>query len=183
MGFLRYWTPNNIPNFALASPMLVILAYSGFSALSSLPFLAPSASVPLRVRRQSSESEPSAARQLRELRQCAAAVQLLLAAAALTSYHVQIITRLSSAYPVWYWWLADRLLDGAGREGGDRPGKGRGREGEEGFEAATSNQLRKTRPKPRGHRASSRWGVGVVTFSIMYSCIQASMFAFFLPPA
>jgi len=29
----------------------------------------------------------------------------------LTSYHVQIITRLSSGYPVWYWWLACLTLE------------------------------------------------------------------------
>ena len=38
-----------------------------------------------------------------------AAIQLLLAGSALTSYHVQIITRISSAYPVWYWFLASSL--------------------------------------------------------------------------
>lgn len=31
--------------------------------------------------------------------------QALLASMALLSYHVQIITRLSSAYPLWYIWL------------------------------------------------------------------------------
>lgn len=38
-----------------------------------------------------------------------AAAQIILAVTALTSYHVQIITRLSSGYAVWYWWLAQRL--------------------------------------------------------------------------
>jgi phosphatidylinositol glycan class V len=32
--------------------------------------------------------------------------QVLLVILTLTSYHVQIITRLSSGYPVWYWWVA-----------------------------------------------------------------------------
>ena len=40
-----------------------------------------------------------------------AAPQIALAALALTSYHVQIITRLSSGYPVWYWWVALLTLD------------------------------------------------------------------------
>lgn len=43
------------------------------------------------------------------LLQCMAASQLLLAFMAFTSYHVQIVSRLSSAYPVWYWWLAQGL--------------------------------------------------------------------------
>ena len=37
--------------------------------------------------------------------------QLVLAVMALTSYHVQIITRLCSGYPLWYMWLAERLHD------------------------------------------------------------------------
>lgn len=37
--------------------------------------------------------------------------QLVLAVITLTSYHVQIITRLSSGYPVWYWWLANLIIE------------------------------------------------------------------------
>ena len=39
-----------------------------------------------------------------------AIVQLALAALAVTTYHVQIINRISSAYPVWYWWVAGELV-------------------------------------------------------------------------
>jgi GPI mannosyltransferase 2 len=35
--------------------------------------------------------------------------QVILASLAITNYHIQIITRLSSGYPLWYWWLADML--------------------------------------------------------------------------
>lgn len=37
--------------------------------------------------------------------------QGLLAVMAFTSYHVQIINRISSGYPVWYWYLASKILD------------------------------------------------------------------------
>jgi GPI mannosyltransferase 2 len=47
------------------------------------------------------------------------AAQILLAVLAFTSYHVQIITRISSAYPVWYWWVARCL-------GGERSALGKG---------------------------------------------------------
>ena len=30
---------------------------------------------------------------------------------AVTNYHIQIITRISSGYPLWYWWLANLLSD------------------------------------------------------------------------
>lgn len=38
--------------------------------------------------------------------------QGLLAALALTSYHVQIVNRISSGYPVWYWYLVCIGLEG-----------------------------------------------------------------------
>lgn len=37
--------------------------------------------------------------------------QVVVAVLAVTTYHVQIITRISSGYPVWYWWVAGCLLD------------------------------------------------------------------------
>lgn len=39
--------------------------------------------------------------------------QLLLTLLTLTTAHVQIITRLSSAYPVWLWYLATMLKEGS----------------------------------------------------------------------
>jgi phosphatidylinositol glycan class V len=42
-----------------------------------------------------------------------AIAQLLLAFLALTNYHVQIITRISSGYPVWYWWVASQIVRSA----------------------------------------------------------------------
>lgn len=38
--------------------------------------------------------------------------QGLLAIMALTSYHVQIINRISSGYPLWYWWLVSTAMNG-----------------------------------------------------------------------
>jgi phosphatidylinositol glycan class V len=35
--------------------------------------------------------------------------QFVLALAAFTTYHVQIINRLSSGYPLWYVWLASMI--------------------------------------------------------------------------
>lgn len=49
---------------------------------------------------------------LATLIQCMAISQLILAVLAFTSYHVQIVSRLSSAYPIWYWWLAQSLAGG-----------------------------------------------------------------------
>lgn len=41
---------------------------------------------------------------------CLAIPQSILAILALTTYHVQVITRISSAYPLWYWWLAWKIV-------------------------------------------------------------------------
>jgi GPI mannosyltransferase 2 len=35
--------------------------------------------------------------------------QIILIILVILSYHVQIITRLSSGYPVWYWWIAKAI--------------------------------------------------------------------------
>lgn len=37
--------------------------------------------------------------------------QALIAILAITTYHVQIITRISSGYPAWYWWVGSCLMD------------------------------------------------------------------------
>lgn len=52
-----------------------------------------------------------AVKQSRRIIQRLAVPQMVLAILALTTYHVQIITRISSGYPVWYWWLTSMILD------------------------------------------------------------------------
>ncbi|KAI0102231.1 GPI mannosyltransferase 2 [Nemania sp. FL0031] len=99
VGFLRYWTPANIPLFLLAGPMLYILAKSGVNFLSN-PYL-------LNPGEKSSMGSKNVAGFLGSM----ALTQLVLTALAITNYHVQIITRISSGYPLWYWWLAKLLLD------------------------------------------------------------------------
>lgn len=47
----------------------------------------------------------------RSAARCMSTSQLLLGALALTSYHVQIVTRLSSGYPLWYLWSASIILE------------------------------------------------------------------------
>ncbi|KAI7766875.1 hypothetical protein LZL87_005175 [Fusarium oxysporum] len=92
VGFLRYWTPNQIPLFLLAAPMLTILLKSGTEMMRE-----PSRG----LRAMTSGTDE----QCRLLVRTLAVVQTLLAVLAITNYHVQIISRISSAYPVWYWFL------------------------------------------------------------------------------
>ncbi|KAI1129689.1 GPI mannosyltransferase 2 [Nemania abortiva] len=99
VGFLRYWTPGNIPLFLLAGPMLYILTKSGVNFLSNPYILNPgSKSVPI-------------SKNLSAFLQSMALVQLILTCLAITTYHIQIITRISSGYPLWYWWLTTLLSD------------------------------------------------------------------------
>ena len=97
VGFLKYWTLNQLPLFLLAAPVLGLLISSSTSFLRD----------PSRHSRLTLIQEKGAASLvIRSL----ASMQLFIAVLAITNYHVQIITRLASAYPVWYWWIASSLL-------------------------------------------------------------------------
>ncbi|KAJ3573739.1 hypothetical protein NPX13_g4594 [Xylaria arbuscula] len=99
VGFLRYWTPGNIPLFLLAGPMLYLLGKSGTAILFN-PYL-------LTQETKSTSTSNSLATFIQSL----ALAQVILTILAVTNYHIQIITRISSGYPLWYWWLANLLSD------------------------------------------------------------------------
>lgn len=85
-GFLRYWTMSNIPLFLLAAPCLRLLLRSSMDA----------------VFKQMPQNDQGLVLRL-------AVPQLVLAVLAFFNMHVQIITRLSSGYPLWYLWLAQEM--------------------------------------------------------------------------
>ena len=85
--------------FVLAAPMTVVLIKTGADVLREAPSPAAPTEVDPRARGD----------RLMGLIHSMAAIQLILAFLAVTNYHVQIITRLSSAYPIWYWWIARAL--------------------------------------------------------------------------
>lgn len=111
VGLLKYWTLSNLPLFVLAAPMLYMLLHSGLWAID----VGASAKT-----RPSQYNKKDAVEPLppnsgllvdNTIVRRIAVPQVVLAALALTSYHVQIITRLSSGYPVWYWWLASLIAE------------------------------------------------------------------------
>ncbi len=106
MGLFRYWEANNIPLFILAAPMTFVLIKSGIELLSPTPSYSSTAPA-----EKKSKSPTPISRRFDPLIKGVAAAQVILAILAITNYHTQIITRLSSAYPVWYWWLARSLVD------------------------------------------------------------------------
>jgi GPI mannosyltransferase 2 len=109
VGFLKYWTLSNIPLFFLATPMLFILVTSSLSTWNAAKMLHPQPTLAKKgskIRNEKEEDFPYN----QKMAQCMAIPQLVLAALALTSYHVQIVTRLSSGYPLWILWLASIIL-------------------------------------------------------------------------
>ena len=113
VGFLRYWSILNLPLFLLAAPMLYILFRSavwGWTQAPKLPLRTP-------AKMKGSKDLPSSSPPdiwlltTRDIVGRFALPQFILAVLALTSYHVQIINRISSGYPVWYWWLATTIVD------------------------------------------------------------------------
>jgi phosphatidylinositol glycan class V len=101
VGLFRYWTLSNVPLFLLATPMLVIMVVSGMWALRSNTSHDPK---PTKTK-NSSTSQGTSADSVNILHNLAVS-QLLLALLTFTTAHVQIITRISSACPVWVWFLA-----------------------------------------------------------------------------
>lgn len=105
MGLFRYWTPGNIPLFLLAAPMIYLMARSGVDMLW-----------PAESESRNSPASPDFSVFIGAL----ALSQLVLVGLAITTYHIQIITRIGTAYAIWYWWLATKLQDKHGSQFGSR---------------------------------------------------------------
>ncbi|KAH0343543.1 DUF409 domain protein, partial [Aureobasidium melanogenum] len=93
VGFLRYWTVSNIPLFLLALPMLCVLVGTGIVA-PTLKMGPPGSPKPENSRHKSVYIL------------CLALPQILLAFLAFTTFHVQIVNRIATGYPIWYIVLA-----------------------------------------------------------------------------
>lgn len=98
----------NIPLFVLAAPMLCIMSLSVLEAwkLDDIGFIQTAGK-----RREKLQDFRAKAELNQGIVQRLAIPQGILTVLALTNYHVQIISRLSSGYPVWYWWLTSKMID------------------------------------------------------------------------
>lgn len=154
-----------MPLFVLAAPVLAILFASGLRTMDLAPRQTTRATYKVDHYKITDQEDAVSRRTIRLLRSMAYP-QLALAIMAITHYHTQIITRIASGYPVWYFWLAYNLLE----SGKDM--------------SAEANQKSK---------AGSRWGSiwqsqggwesATVRYMVMYGLIQGGLFASFLPPA
>ena len=96
-GLFNYWTLSNVPLFILGAPMFMIMGRSALWAIRDNPLHQPKETA-----NNHNLTESQRYQVLRNL----AATQFLLALYTLTTAHAQIITRISSASPVWVWFLA-----------------------------------------------------------------------------
>ncbi|UPX15343.1 ER membrane glycoprotein subunit of the GPI transamidase complex-like protein [Ascochyta rabiei] len=115
VGLFRYWTMSNLPLFLLALPMLWLLVYSSVTTLRSgyAQPLHGRPTVPHASDTLESKHAPLVTCELPEL----ALPQLVLAFAAATSFHVQIINRIASGYPIWYLTVAVWLVEDRSNKG------------------------------------------------------------------
>ena len=114
VGFLNYWTFGNLPLFLLAIPMLYILCISGNWARIASQRQAIIQDTTPKEGSDSNQKSRSKPGRTHDIPWRLAIPQVALAILGLTTYHVQIITRLSSGYPVWYWWLAFMIIEEGG---------------------------------------------------------------------
>ena len=167
VGLFRYWTPNNIPNFLFAAPVLALSFAASFAfyahnpgavVASTLPFL-PSALLPLlrpagydqKISRSKhltsaapppSPPSPFLSFSLTPFVHLHSALTLLLVFAS----HTQIVLRLCAADPV-MWWYAAHLC----------------------------SALEGTRER--------RWGRRWVKYCVVWGAVACALWAGFLPPA
>ncbi|KXT00429.1 hypothetical protein AC578_1925 [Pseudocercospora eumusae] len=156
VGFLRYWTLSNIPLFALAAPMLLVLLSTGWIAMSraqldKLVAALNAAGDPDHASTITAEEKQAFSHQMARF----ALPQLVLAALALTSFHVQIINRISSGYPVWYILLACAIH-------------------------IPTHATEESGAAMRFFASNAQW---LVRASVMYAMVQGGLYASFMPPA
>jgi len=101
VGLFRYWTLSNLPLFLLAAPMLTILIKSALWAFN----FNPDQKADMLTRGDKNAGIAHDTETFPILRNLAVQ-QLLLALLTMTTAHVQIVTRISSAFPVWLWYAA-----------------------------------------------------------------------------
>jgi phosphatidylinositol glycan class V len=159
VGFLKYWTVSNIPLFMLATPMLYLLTRSAWLVMTGrCSSSSADATVIKRKTKNSVDTDANVQSHRDALLVRLALPQIALAIMALTSFHVQIITRLSSGYPLWYMVLASEVLS----------------------TSSTKNGLRRRSLLDFDTQRLAKW---TVRWMAIYGLVQGALFASFLPPA
>lgn len=158
VGLFRYWTLSNLPLFLLATPMVSILVVTATAAMLRTPLI--TLIQDFVDGRPMNERKPGPTSTFTHVLARLALPQLVLAVLTATTFHVQIVNRISSGYPVWYIVLAiavhaepSRSIRGKMMEQGPIVGR-----------LCRNVQM-------------------AVRASVMYAIIQGGLYASFLPPA
>ena len=166
VGFMKYWTLNNLPLFLLAAPMLVVLVYTGYLGL-----MKPESLLSLLTRDNERTKLPAKKWTIfSHVIPRIALPQLVLAAMATTSFHVQIVNRISSGYPLCYIVLA--IATSAATQTSSKNAEARTN--------TTPSQNGVRGPFTVLSKTRLQW---IVRSMAMYAIVQGGLYASFLPPA
>jgi phosphatidylinositol glycan class V len=152
VGFLSYWTPNNIPLFLLAAPMLAVLFITALAVLLEPQALLAS------IHEPSTHGSGNERILFTHVSFQLAIPQIILAALAVTNFHVQIINRISSGCALWYIVLAVLLADHSGSSRSQQQGM-------------------------LGLLVGGKRRQMLVRVMVGYAIVQGGLYAAFLPPA
>ncbi|KAF9650892.1 hypothetical protein BDM02DRAFT_3185046 [Thelephora ganbajun] len=100
VGFLRYWTPQQIPNFLLAAPVLALLSYYSVQSVCSFAGRLFDKAQPRNL--PAPESQSLAPHSIHAF---------IFTSILLFASHTQIILRFASSLPFTYWSAARLLID------------------------------------------------------------------------
>jgi phosphatidylinositol glycan class V len=143
----------------LATPMLYLLTRSAWLAMSGQ---CGSSSGDVVVTRRKTKNSVDGETKVQLCRDALlvrlALPQIVLASMAFTSFHVQIITRLSAGYPLWYLVLSSEVLNTSSMQGSLDRGSTWG------FD----------------RQRLAKW---TVRWMVVYGLVQGALYASFLPPA
>ena len=170
VGFLRYWTLSNVPLFLLAAPLGWIMAVTANQAMSHVDNVI-SAFNDSTAADSAAGKQPARDRKVFEhVMPRFALVQLVLVGLIATSFHVQIINRLSSGYPVWYFMLAVGICaNESSRQNTSQQGAQKQTEDDQGL--GSYGGILPLKPE---------W---IVKGMVVYAVVQGGLYACFLPPA
>ncbi|TKA74175.1 hypothetical protein B0A55_06578 [Friedmanniomyces simplex] len=190
VGFLHYWTLSNAPLFALALPVGWLMVTSALPCLLQTEDLNRAIAGPKEVDARSQPYPPppqTSTKEEKVFMHCLprfALPQLVLVGLTATSFHVQIINRISSGYPVWYLILAVQICVTGGWQ--EAEGGSEGRMGQRG-----SDPVKEVQSRGGGEEKTVSGLLGVkglkpewaVRGMVVYAVVQAGLYASFLPPA
>ncbi|KAI7237239.1 hypothetical protein KC330_g3259 [Hortaea werneckii] len=179
VGFFRYWTLNNLPLFLLAAPLGYLMIVTALSALLHTEGLYTSLTDKKVSETQNPHTIEREKRIFTHVLPRLAVPQLILVVMAGTSFHVQILNRISSGYVVWYFMLAVwiYLESDVSKTVVEGPAKD---------EADTRTDEKKKQFAGRmvgssfAQRLRPEW---LFRAMVMYALVQGGLYACFLPPA